>query len=103
MTQLDTPFIDFLTDFARLSPKSQRVFLFCLSRCPHPRPYSGDIAFIALGSGVHRNTVRYALRYISRHHSLSRLVQLDRSDHKEELYAQMQEQARLAAYDSDPE
>ena len=67
-------FLDFLQEFAKLSPAEQNVFLFCLKNCPHPRKYTGDLAFIISGTGLARLTVYSALRKISGNPLLRKVV-----------------------------
>lgn len=83
----------FLREFSRLAPTHQRVFLWCLEHRPFPRPFTGDFGDIAIATGLHRNTVRYALRSISRHPVLSATVHVVNINPLEEFYAQTQEQA----------
>jgi hypothetical protein len=58
-------FLPFLQEFSQLSPVEQKIFLFCLEHCPHPRKYTGDIAFISSRAGIHRKSVEKALKKIS--------------------------------------
>lgn len=78
----------FLQEFARLSPVEQKIFLFCLQKIPHPRKFTGDIAYIAQSIGVHRKSVERALKKISASRLLRRCVCYILLDVKREFYAQ---------------
>lgn len=76
--------LEFLQDFALLSRAEQQVFLFALKNCPFPRKFTGDLKRIAGGSGIHPKTVEKAIKKISRHPRLRRLVCYIQLDVKQE-------------------
>ena len=83
--------LNFLEEFSSLTKKHQAVFLFCLKKCPFPRPYTGDLKIIELATGSQRNTVRAALREISRRKSLKHLVAYSRIKPMEEIFYEQQQ------------
>jgi hypothetical protein len=87
-------FLEFLKEFAALTHTQQRVFIYCVEKLPHPRCRSGDIAMIARSLGVHRESVRYALRRISASCSLSRAVVNVNIDIKTEIQRMMNDEIK---------
>ena len=72
--------IDFLRTFSALTRAEQRVFIYCLEKCPFPRPYTGDLERIANGTDLSRMTVYKALLNISATPQLHHLVCYIRTD-----------------------
>jgi len=66
--------VEFLGEFAKLSPSQQLIFIYCLQNCPHPIPYSGDLNRIAILNQVSYRTVQRALSAISSFKHLARAV-----------------------------
>ena len=79
--------IKFLHEFSKLSHAEQKIFLFCLENCPHPRPYTGDLGRISQATGLSRTTVFNALQSIAHHQDLHALVAYIRSANIKELIA----------------
>jgi hypothetical protein len=72
--------IEFLREFAKLSPAEQRVFIYCAEKLPFPRAYSGDLQEITTQTGLYYQTVRQALFSITASPILSRVVKYIHSD-----------------------
>jgi DNA-binding MarR family transcriptional regulator len=66
--------LSFLQEFSKLTHAEQKIFLFCLEHCPHPRQYTGDLGAIAQATGLSRTTVYNALRSIRKREKLNELV-----------------------------
>lgn len=66
--------LSFLQEFSKLTHAEQKIFLFCLEHCPHPRPYTGDLGTISQATGLSRTTVYNALRSIRKREKLNELV-----------------------------
>lgn len=87
--------LDFLVEFAELSPVQQKIFLFCLQNCPHPRKNSGDINRIAAATGVHRKSVERAFKVINQYKILRRCVAYIKIDVRKEIQAGYMERLQV--------
>jgi predicted regulator of amino acid metabolism with ACT domain len=85
----------FLDEFAKLSPVQQKIFLFCLQNCPHPRKNSSDINRIAAATGVHRKSVERAFKIIKQYKILRRCVSYIRIDVRKEIQAEYVERLQV--------
>lgn len=72
--------LQFVKDFAKLTPAEQKVFIFCVEHKPNPVAYSGDLQHIALATGLYYQTVRQAMYSFRRSPLLSAAVKYIHSD-----------------------
>lgn len=85
----------FLREFSDLSPVQQKIFLYCLQNCPHPRKNTADLNRIAAATGAHRKSVERAFKVFAAHKILRRIVAYIKIDVKSALYAEHVEKEKL--------
>jgi hypothetical protein len=72
--------IDFLQDFCKLTNSEQRVFLYCLKKCPFPRSKTDDLNSIAYALGLSYKSVWRAVHAFKLYPQFNRLVKYIHSD-----------------------
>lgn len=72
--------LNFLQEFASLTPSEQKVFLFCLTHNPYPVAYSGDLQEISAATGLYYSTVRQAVYRFKKYPMLNKCVRYIRMD-----------------------
>ena len=87
--------LSFLYEFAELTPVQQKIFLYCLQHCRHPRKNTPDLNRIAFATGAHRKSVERAFKVFATHKILRRIVCYIKIDIKSALYAEHAEKEKL--------
>ena len=91
-----------LNELLSLTKAQQNIFLYCLKKCPRPRPYTGDLFQISNATKSCRNTVHDALVLINKKKYLSKIVRYVRINTKEQIfYDSIETQNLLSEYGED--
>ena len=73
-------FLEFLEKFCKLTNSEQRIFIFCLKKCPFPRSRTDDLLQIAFSLGLSYKTVWRAFQTFKHYPQFDKLVKYIHSD-----------------------
>ena len=73
-------FLEFLEKFCKLTNSEQRIFIYCLKKCPFPRSRTDDLLQIAFALGLSYKTVWRAFQTFKHYPQFDKLVKYIHSD-----------------------